>query len=327
MKRWPNNQHWWSKDRAAELSSWPSLAHFKLSLEIADLVTRLSMWTKLIVVFCLTPFSLPLKIHMISAVRAIVSFLRSMRSIAFARSVGDIGVLLSPLSSQLGSVTGMDLPEAIKVENEVKVGPWHHPVPCSLREGCAKQLLVPSNLPSTSCSEGRSRLTGRREPSSCASLHTLQTHSSVPGVSNLGSQSIASSGIRISVVLLKWVGPHICFQIFCRAVGIKGSLVVDLRKKLRGSITIHRKCSLSAMTNYWDFFCRIECSPSTLAYSLALILITSSVLLRSWYFLVQIVHYYFLICKWIGFFFYLIWSDFPSSKCTLQISLRSNKFH
>lgn len=49
-----------------------------------------------------------------------------------------------------------------------------------------------------------------------------------------------------------------CFQIFCLAVGLKGSLVLDLREKLRGSVTIRKKCCLSARRTYWDFFVELN---------------------------------------------------------------------
>lgn len=126
---------------------------------------------------------------------------------------------------------------------------------CSLCEGCAKQLVVLPNLPSSSCSEGGSRLMGARDSSSYPSP---QIHSSAPGARSLSSHSTAFSGIRISAVLLKWLDPSICFQSFCCVVGLKGSLVLDLRKKIRGSITIRMKCCLSAKTTYWDFFVELN---------------------------------------------------------------------
>lgn len=52
--------------------------------------------------------------------------------------------------SQLSSVAGMDLPAAMEEENEVNSGSLTSSRACSLREGCAKHLVVPSNPPSAS---------------------------------------------------------------------------------------------------------------------------------------------------------------------------------
>lgn len=143
----------------------------------------------------------------------------------------------------------MDLPAAMEKENEVNCGSMTTSCVCSLREVCAKQLVVPSNPPSSSSSVQveADRCRGAQRLSS---PQALLVHRAAPGARQIGGHSIASSEIRILVVFLKRVGPCICFLLFCCAAGLKDLWHWIWGSKSRGSQTIYMKCCLSARANY-----------------------------------------------------------------------------
>lgn len=202
---------------------------------------------------------------MISAVRALCVS-SAVMSVAFARQVSNTGVLLSPLPSQLGTVTGMDLPAAFKEEDKVKVGLW----------------LGGSFRPSSvSCTEGGSRLKGAKhlsfltapadpQLSSCCEqpqwpFHCFQWNKDF---------SDASEVSRPTYVL-----PNFLF-----GSGIKRISGTGFEGETQGICNYSQEMLPLCKEDLLGFFCRIECGPSTFAYSLALLLIISSIHFISWYF-------------------------------------------
>lgn len=178
-----------------------------------------------------TPLSLPLKIHVISAKRAIVSsgvwgalHLQgrwAMLGLSYPASTVSSAVWLRWICLQLW-----------KRWMEWTVDPWHHPVPAAYMRAVQNSWWFPQTppVPPPLC---RPRLSGAGEPSSCPYPQALLMHSAIPDARKLGGHFIVATEIRI-LVEFKWVGPCICFLHFLLCSGIKGCLLLDLRKQNQG---------------------------------------------------------------------------------------------